>query len=203
MNTPQHVVLLGGLWLPRPSLWVLARRLRRCGFITHLFPYHTTGRDLQQNAAALQAFLLTLPAGTVHLVAFSLGGLVVRALFHFYPQQAPGRIVTLGTPHNGSLAAERMAQRRFSRALAGKNLADLVSGQPQSWPLPARELGIIAGSVNLGLGRLVARHTGVSDGTVALYETQLAGATDFLCVKTSHFGLLLSAVTAQDRKSVV
>jgi pimeloyl-ACP methyl ester carboxylesterase len=196
-DKPQHVVLLSGLWLPRWSLWLLALRLRRCGFVPHLFSYRTTGRDLQQNAASLQGFLRTLPAGTVHLVAFSLGGLVVRALFHFYPQQSPGRIVTLGTPHNGSLAAERMAQRRFSRVVAGKNLADLVAGQPQSWALPARELGIVAGSVNLGLGRLVARHTGVSDGTVALSETRLVEATDFLCVKTSHFGLLLSAATAR------
>lgn len=154
-------------------------------------------RDLQQNAAALQDFLRTLPSGTVHLVAFSLGGLVVRSLFHFYPQQVPGRIVTLGTPHNGSLAATRLVVCHWSRWLAGKSLADLVAGRPQSWALPARELGIVAGSVNLGLGRLVVRHTEVADGTVSLSETRLAEATDFLLVRTSHFGLLLSASTAQ------
>lgn len=197
MDKPEHVVMLTGLWLPRWSLWPLAWRVRRCGFIPHLFSYSTTGRDLQQNAAALQAFLRTLPAGTLHLVAFSLGGLVVRALFHFYPQQAPGRIVTLGTPHNGSRAAQRLVQWRWSRAIAGKSLADLVAGRPQSWALPAREVGIVAGNVSLGLGRLVVRHHEVCDGTVALSETRLAQATDFLCIGTSHFGLLLSAATAR------
>lgn len=197
MYEPQHVVLLSGIWLPRWSLCPLAWRLRRCGFIPHLFAYHTMGRDLQQNAAALQAFLRTLPPGTVHLVAFSLGGLVVRALFHFYPQQHPGRIVTLGTPHNGSLAAQRLVHWRWSRRIAGKSLADLVAGQPRSWALPARELGIVAGSVNLGLGRLVVRHGEVSDGTVSLSETRLSKATDFLSVRTSHFGLLLSAACAR------
>ncbi len=197
MNEPEHVVLLSGLWLPRWSLWPLAWRVRRCGFIPHLFSYRTTGCDLQQNAAALQAFLRTLPAGTLHLVAFSLGGLVVRALFHFYPRQSPGRIVTLGTPHNGNRVANRLVQWRWGRMITGKSMADLMAGRPQSWALPARELGIVAGSVNLGLGRLVVRHTEVSDGTVSLSETRLAQATDFFCVRTSHFGLLLSAATAR------
>ena len=197
MDKPQHVVLLSGLWLPRWSLWLLARRLHRCGFIPHLFSYRTMGRDLRQNAAALQAFLHTLPAGAVHLVAFSLGGLVVRGLFHFYPQQAPGCIVTLGTPHNGSRAANWLMQWRWGRTLAGKSLADLVAGLPQSWALPARELGIVAGSINLGLGRLMVRHNEASDGTVSLSETRLAQATDFLTVRASHFGLLWSASTAR------
>ncbi len=197
MDKPQHVVLLSGLWLPRWSLWPLAWRLRRCGFIPHLFAYHAMGRDLQQNAAALQAFLRALPGGPVHLVAYSLGGLVVRALFHFYPQQAPGRIVTLGTPHNGSLVANRLVQWRWGRAMTGKSLADLVAGRPQSWVLPAREMGIVAGSVNLGLGRLVVRHTEVCDGTVGISETRLAEATDFFRARTSHFGLLWSAATAR------
>lgn len=197
VNNPQQVVLLSGLWLPRCSLWPLARRLRREGFHPHLFSYATTGRDLQQNAAALEVFLRTLPQGTVHLVAFSLGGLVVRALFHFYPHQAPGRIVTLGTPHHGSLAAQRLAQRVWGRRIMGKGLADLLAGRARSWPLPARDLGIIAGGVNLGLGRLVVRHTGVADGTVAVSETRLRGAADFLCIPTTHFGLLFSRAAAR------
>jgi pimeloyl-ACP methyl ester carboxylesterase len=196
-DKPQHVVLLSGLWLPRWSLWLLARRLRRCGFIPHLFSYRAMGCDLQQNAAALQAYLRTLPAGTVHLVAFSLGGLVVRALFHFFPLQAPGRIVTLGTPHNGSLAAQRMVRWPGGRAITGKSLADLAAGRPLSWTLPAREFGVLAGSVSLGLGRLVVRHAEGCDGTVALSEARLAQATDFLALRTSHFGLLLSAAAAR------
>ena len=196
-DKPEHVVLLSGLWLPRWSLWPLAWRMHRCGFIPHLFSYRTTGCDLQENAAALQGFLRTLPVGTMHLVAFSLGGLVVRALFHFYPQQALGRIVTLGTPHNGSLAANRLVRWRWGRKMVGKSLADLMAGRPQSWALPARELGIVGGSMNVGLGRLVVRHTEVSDGTVSLSETRLAQATDFFCVRASHIGLLLSAASAR------
>ena len=201
MNEPQHVVLLSGLWLPRWSLWLLARRLSRCGFTPHLFAYRTLARDLQQNAAALQEFLRTLPSGTVHLVAYSLGGLVVRALFHFYPQQSPGRIVTLGTPHNGSLAAHRLMLWRWGRAITGKSLADLVAGRPQSWVLPARELGIVAGSVNLGLGRLLVRHSEVADGTVSISETRLPQATDFLYrVTRAEFARLdASSVAFQPR----
>lgn len=194
---PEHVVLLSGVWLPRGSLWPLARHLRRAGYTTHLFSYRTVGRDLQQNAAALQAFVSGLPAGHRHFVAFSLGGLVVRALFHFHPQQPPGRIVTLGTPHGGSLAARRLVRGWWGRALAGKSLMDLVAGRPQSWPPPSRDIGVIAGTVNIGLGRLLVRWHEPSDGAVAVNETWLPQATDRLSVRTNHFGLLLSAAAAR------
>ena len=68
------VVLVHGLWLSGWSLLLLRRHLHRCGFsATHTFSYSSVGRDLLENGTALNAYLLTLSATTVHLVGHSLG----------------------------------------------------------------------------------------------------------------------------------
>lgn len=52
------------------------------------------------------------------------GGLVVRHLHsHHYPQQRPGRIVPLGTPHQGNFASCITAAWAGSSANAGKRPA--------------------------------------------------------------------------------
>lgn len=191
------VVLVNGLWLGNAAMALLARRLRRAGFDVHVFSYPTTRNDLRANAALLQCFLAQLPGEIVHLVGYSLGGLVIRALFHFHPEQRPGRIVLLGSPQRRSRAAEALARSRLTARLIGRSLAELNAGQPQAWAWPEREIGVIAGTLPTGLGRLVTRLPAPHDGTVALEETMLAGAGARLALRVSHFGLLLSPTVAR------
>ena len=54
------------------------------------------------------------------------------------------------------------------------------------------EVGSIAGTMSVGMGRLVARFEGENDGTVAVDETELQGMTDHLCMPVSHSGMVLS-----------
>ena len=61
-----------------------------------------------------------------------------------------------------------------------------------------RDLGIIAGTLSLGLGRLVTRFGEPSDGSVALSETRLPGASAHIALPVSHFGMLLSAQVARE-----
>ena len=191
------VVLVNGLWLGNAAMAVLARRLRRAGFVVQVFSYPTTRNDLRTNAGLLQRFLAQLPGETVHLVGYSLGGLVIRALFHFHPDQRPGRIVLLGSPQRRSRAAEALARSPLTTRLLGRSLAELNAGQPQAWAWPPRETGVIAGTLPTGLGWLVARLPAPHDGTVALDETVLAEAGARLALRVSHFGLLLSPTVAR------
>jgi pimeloyl-ACP methyl ester carboxylesterase len=186
-------VLVHGLWLSGWSLLLLRRHLRRCGFsATHAFSYQSVRRDLLENGTALNAYLRTLTAPTVHLVGHSLGGLVIRALFQQYPRQRPGRIVTLGAPHRGSQPAKVCARNTLGRCITGRSIAQLVAGIPEHWPLPSRDFGVIAGSMSLGLGRLLTRLPKPNDGVVALTETLLPGATDHIIVHVSHTALVAS-----------
>ncbi len=193
----ETVILVNGLWMPGWVLSVLARRLRRCGYAVRSFTYRSMACSLQENADLLKEFVDVQPAGVMHYVGYSLGGIVVHALFHYHPQQRPGRIVTLGSPHQGSRAAATVARYALGRRLLGKSLPALVSREGRLWPWPARETGTVAGTFNFGLGRLLPGQAGASDGTVRLTEAQLPEATDRISLPVSHFGLLISGQAAQ------
>ena len=197
MDGRESVVLVNGLWLTDLALWLLARRLRRAGFQTFTFSYPSVRQDLRTSAACLHDFLARVPGATVHLVGYSLGGLVIRALFHFHPQLRPGRIVLLGSPQTGNRAAQMLARARPGRALLGRAVAELIAGTPQHWSWPARETGVIAGSRSVGLGRLVARLAVPNDGSVAVEETTIPAAHARLVLPVAHFAMLLAPVVAR------
>lgn len=197
MDSRESVVLVNGLWLADPALWLLARRLRRAGFRVHTFSYPSVRQDLRTNAAHLHEFLARIPDATVHLVGYSLGGLIIRALFHLQPQQRPGRIVLLGSPQTGNRAAQSLIRTRLGRTVLGQSMAELIAGTPQHWRWPARETGVIAGSRSVGLGRLVAPLAIPNDGTVAVEETVVPGVHAQLVLPVAHFVLLLSPAVAR------
>ncbi|NIN37578.1 MAG: alpha/beta hydrolase, partial [Gammaproteobacteria bacterium] len=55
-----------------------------------------------------------------------------------------------------------------------------------------RDIGVIAGTVPLGFGKLVADFDEPNDGTIAVSETRLKGARDHLVMAVSHKGMLVS-----------
>lgn len=192
------MILVPGLWLPRWSLAFLGRRLAREGYDARLFGYRTVRGSFAENAARLAAFTAQLDAQHVHFVGHSLGGLVIRALLASAPPACLGRVVTLGTPHNGSFVARRFARYRSGGAMMGQGIGALLAGDPQKWPRPPCELGIIAGDLGLGLGRLVAPDLpSPHDGTVAVAETRFDGAADHITLRVSHLGMLVSPAVAR------
>jgi len=198
MDARASVVLVNGLWLGNAALWPLARRLRRAGFRVYPFSYPSVRNDLCANADRLQAFLERVPGETVHFVAYSLGGLVLRALFHLYPGQRPGRVVLLASPQQGIQSASAVARSRFGRMLLGKSVLDLLAGRTHDWVWPGREIGVLAGQRPFGLGRLVARLSAPNDGTVLVAEARVPGARDQRVVNVAHSGMLLSAAVAAE-----
>ena len=193
----ETVVLVNGLWLGDPALWLLARRLRRTSFRVYSFSYPSVRQDVRANAARLHAFLSRVPGDTVHLVGYSLGGVIVRGLFHWHPQQRPGRIVLLGSPQTGNRPAQAMMRSRIGSRMMGRSVAELVAGAPLQWGWPARETGIIAGSRSLGLGRLVALLATPNDGTVAVEETAVPGPYVRLVLPVAHFAMLIAPQVAR------
>lgn len=173
----------------------LAARLRRCGFQPSRFGYPSVSASPADNAERLQRFLETIAAPTVHFVAHSLGGLVVLRLFQEFPDQRPGRIVLLGTPLQGSRNAARLARVGIGRRLLGHSIDQGLLGDGPPWQ-GQRPVGVIAGTIDVGLGLLVAGRM-AGDGTVALAETRGPGITDWTAVPATHTGLLLSAAAAR------
>ena len=194
----ETVVLIHGLWLSGWGLAWLARRLRRAGYAVRVYSYPSTRLDLRVNAELLNRYLRACAADTVHLVGHSLGGVLIRALFHYYPDQKPGCIVTLAAPHGGSVVARRLARSALGRRLLGRCVLQFLRGVPRTWAPPARALGVVSGGLAFGLGRLF--HPGLprpNDGVLTAAESTMPGATDQITLPVAHSGMLFAPAAAR------
>ena len=192
----ETVVLVHGVWMTGLEMQPLARRVRACGYDTVMFGYRSLLQPLAHNAARLAERVQQQNASTVHLVGHSLGGLVILQALQDHPDLIKGRIVLLGSPVNGSVIARRVQRYWFSRWLLGRSGRGALLGNGPRWQ-GQPPLGLIAGTHPVGVGRLLGGFDGANDGTVALAETTVAGATSTMTVDEGHFGLLYSTAVAQ------
>ena len=179
-----HGLYVHGLWMQLLEYW-----LEEAGYHTVNYSYPSITRTPAENAEDLHALLEHVDTPVVHFLAHSMGGLVVRHLFHHYPQRRPGRVVTMGTPHQGSYAAQIMHHSGLGY-FVGRGLEGGLLGDAPAWT-NSHQLGSIAGTLNLGLGLLFPGMPAPADGMIAVVETQLPGMTDHICLPVSHMQMLV------------
>ncbi len=193
------VVYVHGLWMPgQESLVLRARLAREFALELHAFRYSAVASGMAHITERLAQFVQTLAAREVHFVGHSLGGLVIYRFLERFPAQPAGRVVFLGTPSVASRAAEHAARFAPVAHLMGQSVAEeLLQPRERQWT-QARPLGIVAGNQPIGLGQLLAHFQEENDGTVAVSETRMAGASDHIVLPVSHLGMLVSARVAQE-----
>ena len=193
------VVYVHGLWMPGEESLVLRTRLAHEFALTlHAFRYSAVFSDMSRITASLAEFVRELAAPEVHFLGHSLGGLVIHRFLERFPEQPPGRVVFLGTPSVASRAAEHAARFAPIAHLMGQSVAEeLLQPRERRWTHPD-PLGIVAGTQPIGLGQLLAHFDEETDGTVAVGETRMPGATDHIVLPVSHLGMLVSARVAQE-----
>jgi pimeloyl-ACP methyl ester carboxylesterase len=200
-SAPALVILVPGLWMSGLQLTMIRRRLEADGALRALFfTYPTIVGSMSDHVRRLLDWVHAHPSERLHFVGHSLGGLVILRALQVTDDLPPGRAVLLGSPLQGSRTAQRFARLPFGRALLGGALAEeCIEWSPREWS-GRRDVGVIAGSMGVGIGRLLGALEDAHDGTVMVEETRLPGAKDHIVVAASHTGLLLSAeVAAQTR----
>jgi alpha-beta hydrolase superfamily lysophospholipase len=194
----ETVVLVHGLWMSGFELRVLKHRLEADGgFHVASYSYASLSGSMSDHVRGLLDFAKAQTSQQLHFVGHSLGGLVILRALQLTDDLPPGRAVLLGTPLQGSKAAQGIARiLPFGKAILGAAVnAECIECTPREWT-GHREVGVIAGSMGLGLGRLFADLKSDHDGTVLVEETYLPGAKDHIVLSTSHTGLVFSAEVA-------
>jgi pimeloyl-ACP methyl ester carboxylesterase len=196
---PATIVLVHGLWMSGFELGVLKHRLEAQGdCIALAFSYPSLTGSMSDHVRSLIDFARSQPAANLHFIGHSLGGLVILRALELTNDLPPGRAVLLGTPLQGSQAARGVARLLpFGRAILGSAVREeCIEDSPREWS-GRRDVGVIAGSMGMGLGRLFAHLDTDHDGTVLVEETRLPGAKDHLVLDTSHTGMLFSPDVAE------
>ncbi len=179
------------------EMTLLRRRVRRCGYDCYQFHYHSILAPPARNAARLDEFLRAIEADVIHIVAHSLGGVVVMHLFSKFPAQKPGRVLLLGSPLKGSFLAHMLNRTFLTRPFLGRATEQGLLGDGPRWK-GGRELAMIAGTHGFGMGTVLTFGTlpKPNDGTVTVSETDGAGVGVHLQVPYSHFGMLVAEPVA-------
>ena len=192
---PATVVVVHGLWMTGAVFALQRMWLARFGYRVATFSYPSIGLGLDEIAARLARFVATLHEPKAHFVGHSLGGLVVLNMLASNAAPA-GRVVLLGSPVAGSRAAQQLARSSAGRFLVGRALPDWRSERGTA--VAARlEVGMIAGTVRLGLGRFFTKLPLPNDGVVCLDETRMPGLRDHLTLPLSHSGMIVSRRVAR------
>jgi pimeloyl-ACP methyl ester carboxylesterase len=188
----REVVLVHGVWAPGLVMMPLAARLAREGFRCHRFGYRGR-RSPAANASELARFARSL--GRAHFVAHSLGGLVTLQALNDHADLAVGSVVLLGTPARGSFSGRRLSGHPVGRWMLGETQPLWHHLAVVRWERPER-LGVIAGTLPMGLGRALGRLPGPSDGVVCVDETAIDGMSERILLRVGHSAMLVSARVA-------
>lgn len=191
----REVVLVPGLWVPGAVMALLGRRLARAGFRTHIYGYR--GRNaLESNSEGLARFARErCGSREAHFVGHSLGGVLVLETLNRFADVGVSSAVLLGAPVRGCLAGRRFARARVGRWLMGA-CERLWEEHAATWRRSA-PLGIVAGTLPLGLGRALGRLPGSNDGVVCVEETTVDGMRERSLVREGHSVLIVSRQVAR------
>lgn len=189
--TSDHLVLLlHGIFRSKDSFGPMTRALRAAGYEAHGVNYPSTRQSLEDHADQVEVLLERLEdVSTVSFVTHSMGGIVARIVLSrpnrpWRRRIRVHRLLMIATPNRGAEIATRLDDLRAFRAVAGPSLNQLRPPNAASLPTPDVPFAIVAGGRGdpRGFNPLLP---GDDDMTVAVEETRLDGAEDFLLVKNA------------------
>lgn len=127
--------LLDGLWGRPARLQILRRRLLTAGLPkVKIHRYNASGQSCLEAEGAELAARLAETSGSINLVGYSMGGLVIRAALLAHPDLNVHRIAFLNTPHAGSIVAHGLPGTGIAQMRPGSHFLRRLDAAP--WPHP-------------------------------------------------------------------
>lgn len=183
-----RVLLVHGMGRTPLSMWRLARALRRAGVSTETFGYVAAWQSVELIVGRLRARLESMADHEYVVIGHSLGGLLLRAAVASLPAGArrPQRIIMLATPNHSPQLAQRFEHAWWYRLLNG-DAGALLAHESRIAEIPPLDVPctVIAGTRGIN-GRFSPFGDSDNDGLVAVAETELAGADEWISLPLRH-----------------
>jgi pimeloyl-ACP methyl ester carboxylesterase len=198
-SAKEIVVLLHGIANVPLSMKYLESHLEDAGYRVYNLGYPSTDETIEKAAAQVRKKVTAIEgADRINFVGHSMGNLVIRMMLG---ESLPGlgRIVMIAPPNRGSLVAKQLEDLDIYRWIFGPAGQELPADNKaffDNLPVPKCEFGIIAGGRgnDEGYNPLLP---GDDDGTVAVEETKLPGAADFILINRTHTLILFDPETVK------
>lgn len=192
-DSNQAVVFIHGIWGTPANFIPLAARLTLEGYDPHLFAYNSVTKTPDENAEKLRVFIDRIEADAIHLVAHSLGGIVLKHLMHSHKPERIDKTLMMATPIKGSEVAKDLNKNDMTKLVLGRATERGLLGDAPPWP-KGRPLGMIAGDKDVGVGKIFKKGglEGPNDGVVKLSETMSDEITHRYEISYSHTAMLLT-----------
>lgn len=203
-SASECVVLLHGLIRSSSSMDVMYDALRDDGFEVVNVDYPSRDQVIEELAPlavenGLDGCRSIEGVDRIHFVTHSLGGILLRQYLANNEIAELGRVVMLGPPNQGSIAADKfidMPGFEWINGPAGRQLGKGEESVPLSLGPANFELGVIAGDRSIDpITSAVLENP--DDGRVSVADTRLEGMDDFVVVHHSHAFMMRMRVPIQ------
>ncbi|MCG6366901.1 esterase/lipase family protein [Vibrio fluvialis] len=189
------IIILHGLYMHGFVMQPLGQRLSKLGYYTEVLSYNTVAIKDEKVFRAIDEALASDQPNV--LVGHSLGGLMIK---HYLASRRPSaaqisHVVTIGSPLKGASIVGKIQQMGFGAILGNSTQFGLETHEDE-WQFE-QKLGSIAGTVAFGMRRVLMGNQLMSDGTVTVDETKIAGMTDHLETRTTHTSMIYSTYVAR------
>jgi triacylglycerol esterase/lipase EstA (alpha/beta hydrolase family) len=189
------VILIHGLHMSAWNFYFMKKELQKDKSLNiKTFDYNSLLYN-DSILARLHALVSAIDTHEIVFVSHSLGGLVSRLYLDKYKPELNIKLITLGTPHQGSLVAQKIHNTILRPVLGFSTKAGLIKTRVEwdnKYPLIS-----IAGIKSIGIAKLFTNDTkNDSDGTVFVSETIVKNATKHIILNNIHHTQLITHKTA-------
>ena len=122
-----YVVLIHGMKQSSKSMSKIAAHLNELGYTTIKIDYPSTKHSIEDSVKhfILEKLATLDPKRKVHIIGYSLGGIITRYIIDNHKPENLGNVILIGSPNNGSEIAGILQSQVLANKIFGPVLKDI------------------------------------------------------------------------------